>query len=237
MERVRARCCLAVGAIALAMSATAVGAVAAPPRDLAADLAPVAARVATPRTSDPTLDEEGHDDPTPHPSENPGVDGDPDGMGTMPSDDPHGGMEDPTRDEEMASQAPMDMGGHGAEPSPSTAPDDGHDDEASPAPADSDGHGSMPDMDDQEMASHEPTTDGHDEEDDAAAGHDDGAGGHGDAAPAEERPRAAVLGGFVAINGLVLGAAALTRRRDRAAAALKARRTPATSESGKDASR
>ena len=54
MERVRARCCLAVGAIALAMSATAVGAVAAPPRDLTADLAPVAARVPTSHTSDPT---------------------------------------------------------------------------------------------------------------------------------------------------------------------------------------
>jgi hypothetical protein len=226
------------------MSATAVSAVAAPPRDLTADLAPVAARVPMPHSSDPTLDEEGHDDPTPHPSEDPGMDGDPHGMEPVPSDDPHGGMEDPTRDEEMASGDPMDMGGHGAESSPSTAPGHGHgaepSPEMSPAPADSDGHGSMSDMDDQEMASHEPADDGHAEEDDAAVGHEDASGGHddGDDAAAEgERPRGVVLGGFVAINGLVLGAAALTRRRDRAAAALKARRTSTTSKPEKDASR
>jgi hypothetical protein len=201
------------------MSATAVGAVAAPPRDLTADLAPVAARVPTPHNPEPTLDEGGHDDPTPSPTD------------------------DPMHDEEMASGEPMDMGGHGTETSPSPAPDDGHEvepgPEVSPAPADADGHGSMSDMDDQEMASHEPAADGHDEEDDAAAGHDDSAGGHDDedAAAAEgERPRGVVLGGFVALNGIALAGAALLRRRDRAAAALKARRTPA-SEPRKDASR
>ena len=220
MERVRARCCLAVGAIALAMSATAVGAVAAPPRDLTADLAPVAARVPMPHTSDPTQDEEGHDDPTPHPSEDPGVDGDPHGMDPVPSDDPHGGMEDPTHDEEMASAEPMDMGGHGAESSPSAAPGHGHGAEPSP-----------------EMSppcrlrrprrrcrtwttrrwratSRRTTVTTRRTTPRSATTTPPAA--TTTRTPAEERPRAVVLGGFVAINGLVLGAAALTRRRDRA---------------------
>jgi hypothetical protein len=210
------------------MTAAAVGAVAAPPSEITAELAPIAARVPAPHTKDPTLDEEGHSDPTPSPAD------------------------DPMHDEEMASQEPMDMGGHGAESAPSTAPGDGHEGEASPqvspAPADADGHGSTSGMDDQEVASHEPAADGHDEEDGAENGHEDVSGGHDDedAAAAEgERPRGVVLGGFVVINGLILGAAAnglilgaaaLTRARDRAAAALKAHRTP-TPTTRKDASR
>ena len=222
MERVRALSCLAVGAIALAMAAAA-GAVAAPPRDLTAELAPVAARVPVSPGAGPVLDDEEHPDPTPAPSEEPGMDA-----------DPHGGMEDPAHEEDMASPEPMNMGGHTADPSPSAAPGHGHGAEPSPEPVASDAHGAMPGMDDEEMASHAPAGGGHDEVP-AAGGHaEEGADGHGDAEPAGERPREAVLGGFFAINALVLAAAAVTRRRDRAKTAAKATTTPTTR---KDASR
>ena len=225
MERVRARCCLAVGAIAMAMAATAAGAVAAPPRDLTADLAPVAARLPVSPGPGLVLDDEEHPDPTPAPSSVPGIDGDPHGMDAMPSDDPHA---------EMPSPEPMDMGGHTADPSPSAAPGHGHGAEPSPEPAASDDHGPMPGMDDEESASHAPATGGHDEP--PTGGDDDSAAGHGDEQPAEDRPRALVLGGFVALNGIALAGAAVLRRRDRAAAALRARRTP-TTQPEKDASR
>ena len=233
MERVRARSCLAVGAIALAMAATAAGAAAAPPRDITADLAPVAARVPVSPSADPVLDDEEHADPTPPPSEDPGMDGDPHGMDAMPSDDPHGGMEDPAHGEEMAvpraggqwrprgRSVPVGRPGswHGAEPSPEPPTND---------------HGTMPAMNDEEMASHPPASGGHDEA--PAGGHDESAGGHGDEEPTAERPRAVVLGGFVALNGIALAGAAVLRRRDRAAVALKARRI-STMQPEKDESR
>jgi hypothetical protein len=77
-------------------------------------------------------------------------------------------------------------------------------------------------------------SDDHDGE--ASGGHSEGSDdGHGDdSADQGEKPRTAVLGGFFAVNGLVLAAAALTRRRDRSRAAAKAIATPTTR---KDASR
>lgn len=215
MEPVRARCVLAVGAVALAMTAAA-GAASIPPRDLTADLALVAARVPASPAADPVVSSEGHPTPTPPPSGEPGVDG-----------DPHGGMADPghgAAPSPEASPGPMDMGGHAADPSPSAAPGHGHGAAPSAAPS------AAPRAD----PSREPATVGHDEA--PADGHDDGAGGHGEEEATEERPRAVVLGGFVALNGIALAGAAVLRRRDRAAATLKAGRT-STTQPKKDASR
>lgn len=212
MEPVRVRCCLAVGAIALAMAATAAGAVAAPPRDLTADLAPASARTPVSPGAGPVLDDEEHPDPTPPPGEEPGMDA-----------DPHGGIGDPAHEDDMASPEPMDMGGHGADPAPSAAAGHGHGAEPSLEPAAPDALGAMPGVDDEEMAGHAP----------GAGGHDDPSGGHDDEEPAADRPREAVIGGFLAVNGLVLAAAAITRRRDRARAAAKA---TTTSTARKDAS-
>lgn len=223
MERACARACLAVGAIASAIAVTAVGAVPGPPRDLTADLARVAYRVPVSRTADRVPRDEGRHDPTPVPSQDP-TGGDRPGIGGELPDDSHEGMDDPTHDEELASHEPMDMGGHGAGPSASAAPGHGQGvDEASPIPAPAGSGGN------------EPAAGGH--SDGIEGAHDGASGGHDDEEPAAERPRAAVLGGFVAINGIALAGAAVLRRRDGAAAALKGRRTPATSRPEEDASR
>ena len=65
--------------------------------------------------------------------------------------------------------------------------------------------------------------------------HDDGGhgtGGHDDTGPAPDRPRALVLGGFGAFNGLVLATAAVLRRRG---AADRRRRSRAARASAGDA--
>ena len=76
-----------------------------------------------------------------------------------------------------------------------------------------------------EYQRHGATDDGHGE-----------TGGHGDA-PAEERPRDLVLGGFGLLNVFVLGAAAWVRRRDRSVLAHKAAAKATRSETPKDESR
>jgi hypothetical protein len=206
----RARAWLAVGAVAAAMTAAALGATAAPPRDITADQALVAARDVMPA---PALTPPPADEKPVVPTADPIVIG-----------DPHGGMGG------LPSQDPMDMGGtdmdghgQGASPSPSPSPgeSDGHDADSSPMPADD--HG--PDMGGSPMPVDDHGTTGDDDHGGAAAGGGDADGGHGDGDPTAERPRELVLGGFGLLNGLVFAAAALLRRRDRAAAARKAAAT------------
>lgn len=190
----RARAWLAVGAVAVALTAASLGATATPSRDLTSDLALVAARdvMPAPKRTPPPADEK-----PAVPTADPVVVG-----------DPHGGMGGPP------SPDPMDMDGHGQEASPGASPGapDGHAD-ASPMPADD--HGTGMDGSPTPVDDH-GTTDVDDHDDDAA---DDG---HGDEGSSAERPRELVLGGFGLLNALVFAAAALLRRRDRAAAARKA---------------
>ena len=106
----------------------------------------------------------------------------------------------------------MDMGGGDAASPAASADPHGHGD-ATPAPA-------MDGMDGMAPESGAPAEE---------AGH-----GHGEETTASEpKPREAVMGGFLLVNGLVLAGAAITRRRDRARAAAKA----LASASRKDASR
>ena len=209
----RARAWIAVGAVAAAMTAAALGATAASPRDISADQALVAARgvppapALTPPPADPPADE-AHVAPTVDPI----VIGDPhDGMGGLPSEEP-------------VDMGGMDMGGHGLGAGPSASPSaspgatDDHQVDASPMPG-MDMDGSPMPVDDH--GSPMPV----DDHGDAAAGDGDADGGHEDGEPTAERPRELVLGGFGLLNGLVFAGAALLRRRDRAAAARKAAAT------------
>ncbi|NNH07036.1 hypothetical protein [Cellulomonas fimi] len=93
---------------------------------------------------------------------------------------------------------------------------------------------SAPSHDEDEMAEMDDGTQSHDKHDIAddemaetetdAPGHDD----HGETAAAPSRPRGAVLGTFAGVNGAVLVAAGLLRRRDRARPPHRPRRpTPA----------
>ena len=211
----RARAWFAVGAVAAAMTAAALGATAASPRDISADQALVAARgvppapALTPPPADPPADEE-HVAPTVDPI----VIGDPhDGMGGLPSEEP-------------MDMGGMDMDGHGQGAGPSAIPSgspgatDDHQVDASPMP----GMGGM-DMDGSPMPVDDHGTTGDDDHGAAAAGGGDADGGHGDGEPTAERPRELVLGGFGLLNGLVFAAAALLRRRDRAAATGRAAAT------------
>lgn len=71
----------------------------------------------------------------------------------------------------------------------------------------------MPGMDHGDMPGMDHGDSGHSH--DGATGHDDMPGMQHDEGRAPSRPRAAVLGGFAAVNGAVLGSAAIVRRRTR----------------------
>ncbi len=211
----RARAWFAVGAVAAAMTAAALGATAAPPRDISADQALVAARGVPPAPAlTPPPANEAHPTPTVAPTVDPIVIGDPhDGMGGLPSEEP-------------MDMGGMDMDGHGqggagpsAGPSASPGATDDHQGDASPMPGmdGMDTHGSpMPDDD------HGTTGD---DDHGAATGSGDADGGHGDGEPTPEQPRELVLGGFGLLNALVFAGATLLRRRDRAATARRAAAT------------
>ncbi len=242
MERVRARCCLAVGAIALAMSATAVGAVAAPPRDLTADLAPVAARVPMPHTlgSDSGRGGARRSHPAsergPRHGRGPARDG-PRAVGRPAwrdggSDARRGdGLRGPdghgrSRGRVVAVDRPGSWPRRRAEP---------RDEPALPTPTATGRCRTWTTR--RWRATSRRTTATTRRTTPRSATRTPPAATTTRTPQPRATPRGVVLGGFVAINGLVLGAAALTRRRDRAAAALKARRTSTTSKPEKDASR
>lgn len=226
MERVSARACLTVGALAAATAALAVGATSPSAAMAAHDPRTVVVRVAGPTVAPAS---EGHGDagpsPSPEPSGPPAMDETggghmieiPSGQPTAMPPDHGGGTEMGEHGEPSPGASGDPLGGGtpaGAESLPTETPG-GHDAMGGATPMPEDGHGAA------------GTGDTH-----ADAG---GEQGHGDDSPtAEEKPRTAVLGGFAAINVLVLAAAAVTRRRDRAKAAAK---TAITSADRKDASR